>query len=159
MLQNNCAWILNKLSLKILELPKLRDEITIETWSREIHTVKAYRDFNVYLNEKLIYQAFSLWVFVDSKTKKLKRIPNEVRNMYSEEKISNGIDPDKFDMNLEGLEKLNFLFIKENTIRYTDIDTNGHLNNTAFLTWFKMPCWKILKILKSNPLIFVLKAN
>ncbi len=52
--------------------------------------------------------------------------------MYGEEKISNGINPDKFDMNPEELKKLNFVFIKENTIRYTDIDTNGHLNNTGF---------------------------
>lgn len=134
MIRNNCAWILNKISIKIFELPKLRDEIKIETWSREIHTVKAYRDFNVYLNEKLICQASSLWVFVDSRTKKLKRVPDEVRNMYGEEKISNGINPDELDLNPEELKNSNFTFTKENTIRYTDVDTNGHLNNTAFFT-------------------------
>jgi len=129
--KNNCAWILNKLSIEMNELPKLRDEITITTWSREIHTVKAYRDFNIFLNEKLIGRASSLWVFVDTGTKKLKRIPDEVRNIYGEEKISNGICPDRFDLNPAELKKSN-LITKEHTLRYTEIDTNGHLNNTSF---------------------------
>ncbi len=133
MLKNKCAWILNKLTIEIFKLPELRDEIKITTWSREIHTVKAYRDFNIYLNDELIARASSLWVFVDATTKKLKRIPDEVKNMYGEEKISNGIDPEKFDFEPDEI-KNQILILKEHTIRYTDIDTNGHMNNTTFFT-------------------------
>lgn len=129
MLKNNCAWILNKFSIQLNDFPKFRDEVRIITWSREIHIIKAYRDFEIYAGQNFIGRASSLWVFTDLKTKKPRRIPVEVKNMYGEEKISCGINPDDINYNTDDLKKSE---IREYTIRFTDIDTNGHMNNTAF---------------------------
>lgn len=130
MKKNNSAWVLNKLSLELMKPVEIREKITIKTWSREIKSFKATREFEIYNSkEECIGKASSLWFFIDSKDKKIKRIPLEVKNFYGEVPYSTGIVLKEIDPNLENNGET---FRKSYTLRQSDIDSNGHLNNTVY---------------------------
>ena len=59
--KHNAAWVLNKFALVIYEYPFLRDNITIKTWSRGLKSFRAFRDFEVFKNDRLIAHATSYW--------------------------------------------------------------------------------------------------
>lgn len=126
---NQCGWVLNKLSLIMNYIPKMRERITIETWSREIKSFKAIREFRIFKGNECIGTASTLWFFIDTSQKKLKRIPEEVKNFYGEYNQKVGIDLEPLDIQEYPLENI---LTKKHILRICDIDTNGHLNNTVY---------------------------
>lgn len=129
MFKYNVAWVMNKFALVIHEYPFLRDNITIKTWSRGIKSFKAFRDFEVYKDGKMIAHATSFWFFIDTKKKRISKVPEEVQKMYGYHDISTNVvindsEPALLD---------DTYFEKHQVIRYSDIDSNGHLNNVVYL--------------------------
>ncbi|MGB9731089.1 MULTISPECIES: acyl-[acyl-carrier-protein] thioesterase [Calditerrivibrio] len=129
MLKHNVAWMLNRFALVIHDYPFLRDEITIKTWSRGLKSFKAFRDFEVFNNGKLIANATSYWFFIDTKRKRIAKVPEEVQKMYGYHDMATNISID--DSEPPHLE--DFFLDKQQIIRYSDIDSNGHLNNVIYL--------------------------
>jgi acyl-ACP thioesterase len=123
------GWVLNKFALVVYEYPLLRENITIKTWSRGLKSFKAFRDFEVYKDGKMIAHATSFWFCVDTKRKRVIKIPDEVQKMYGYHDITTGVEIDDSEP-----EELEGSYIeKQHTIRYSDIDENGHLNNVVYL--------------------------
>jgi len=72
----------------------LRENITIKTWSRGLKSFKAFRDFEVYKDGKMIAHATSFWFCVDIKRKRVIKIPEEVQKMYGFHDITTGVEID-----------------------------------------------------------------
>lgn len=123
------GWVLNKLSLLMDYLPMMREKITIKTWSRELKSFKAIREFEIYKDNHCIGRASTQWFFIDLGQKRLKRISDEVKNFYGETPIDVGIDLETFDIKENNFEET---LTKQHTLRANDIDSNGHLNNTVY---------------------------
>ncbi|MCX8084068.1 MAG: thioesterase [Calditerrivibrio sp.] len=129
MYKHSCAWMLNKFAIVIYEYPFLRDQITIKTWSRGLKSFRAFRDFEVFKGDKLIAHATSYWFFIDTTKKRVIKVPEEVQKMYGYHDITTGVIIDDSEpTNID-----DFFFEKNHIIRYSDIDSNGHLNNVAYL--------------------------
>ncbi len=125
----NVAWVLNKFAIVIYEYPFLRDRITIKTWSRGLKSFRAFRDFEVFKDGKMIAHATSYWFFVDTVKKRVIKVPEEVQKMYGYHDIATGVSID--DSEPQSIE--DFFLEKQQIIRYSDIDSNGHLNNVIYL--------------------------
>jgi len=101
----------------------------MKTWSRKIERLYCYRDYELYLDDKLVAIASSKWIAVYRNTGKIARLTKEIADEY------NSTDVSVFD------EKLTFeLSLPEtftNSYTYTserrDIDTNHHVNNLFYL--------------------------
>ncbi|TYB33651.1 MAG: hypothetical protein FXF49_05540 [Flexistipes sinusarabici] len=124
------AWVLNKLYVDVTEYPILSDKITVTTWSSGISGVKAFREFIIRRGGIEAVRAVSMWTLLDITSKRIKRIPSYLSEAYETESFqatSFPIASYKVDKNPEGEEDL------LQTVRFSDFDTNMHMNNTAYV--------------------------
>lgn len=123
-------WILLDWKFQVIERPNYGQNLTVVTWSRKIEKCTAYRDFEIFDdNQKLLAIATSKWVILNSETKKIQKIDENMANIYQsepermvfKEEIEKIHEPDKEDSSMK---------LK---IRRTDIDINNHVNNLNYL--------------------------
>ncbi|HET6872902.1 MAG TPA: acyl-ACP thioesterase domain-containing protein [Sporolactobacillaceae bacterium] len=132
------AWVLTRIYVEILRHPILDEVITIETWPLEPGKLEFDRDFFVRdANGKVIIKAVSKWVIMDLKERKLKR----------SDAIGIHYPVDTAERAIEGkLRKLKDFghpeVVYNKVIGYSDIDFNGHLNNSRFVDYI-MDCFSI----------------
>ena len=83
---NRAVWVLSYWHIVIERFPKLGEEICISTWPYEFTRFMVYRNFTMKDKDKrVIAYANSLWVCVDTETRKLKRIDKEQKLLFSTE--------------------------------------------------------------------------
>ncbi|WP_449355006.1 acyl-[acyl-carrier-protein] thioesterase [Virgibacillus natechei] len=125
------AWILMRIRVEIGRLPSWDEEITIETWPQEPGKLEFERDYIVRDQDGApIIRAVSVWVIMDLKERKLKRashIALEYPSIMEERAI---------DYKLKKLKSPQVLQTAyHKVIGYSDIDFNGHLNNSKYVDY------------------------
>ncbi len=123
------AWILIKMKVEIIRHPLWNEEIIIETWPQEPKTLDFDRDFLVYDRDgNIIIKAISSWIIFDIKTRRIRK--SEVINVKYPENITKRAIGSKFEK-LKVLGELELAYTR--MIGYSDIDFNGHLNNSKYV--------------------------
>lgn len=131
MKNNNCAWYLIKYRMEFEEYPSNIEEITLETEPRGYNKIFAYRNFTIRKKQKIIARISSIWSIVNIKTHAMLPI---------QEIIDNPNMP-VFTKNEEDLTFSKITSIKKSdieqdfTVRYNDLDVNGHANNGNYIIW------------------------
>ncbi|MBP1969800.1 acyl-ACP thioesterase [Virgibacillus natechei] len=125
------AWILMRIRVEIGRMPAWDEEISIETWPQEPGKLEFERDFIVHDQEGApIIRAVSVWVIMDLEERKLKRashISLEYPSIMEERAIDYKLKK------LKSLESMQTAYHK--VIGYSDIDFNGHLNNSKYVDY------------------------
>jgi acyl-ACP thioesterase len=127
---NKGAWVLTKQLLEVKRLPNALEKFTIHTWSRELNKIVANRNFIVMDKQNnIIIRATSDWVVLNLEKRRI--IPLSKLNLDS-------IQSYDYDLFSEPLTKINIIsanLINEFTkkVRFSDIDINGHMNNTCYV--------------------------
>jgi medium-chain acyl-[acyl-carrier-protein] hydrolase len=129
--ETHVSWAVLNWKVKILKRPKYFDKVIVKTWARQKNKIFCFRDFEVYdENDNLLIIASSKWVFLDTEKNAIMKIEDSFYNKYKPE--------EKSVFNTEDLEKLKESEISEKTFEYTvrrnDIDVNGHVHNTNYLS-------------------------
>ena len=131
LLSNGLGWVLYKWDIKIHSYPVYGDKITIKTMPYGFRRFYAYRIFEVFNeNGQLIAEASSIWFLINIEKKKPVRIESDMYEAY-------GIDEACKDM-IEIEEILKPETVQEEkvfNVRYSDIDTNKHVNNSRYASW------------------------
>ncbi len=130
--KSNVFWVLTKMKLKVLELPKGGDKLTIETWPLKAKGVRYNRDFSIKNDGKVFVVGSSEWCTLDFTTQKLRKVdsvayPQEQDMDFRDERSGAG----EFIRTKEAVSDKDF----HHTYRsaFVDIDTNKHTNNVAYL--------------------------
>lgn len=135
---NGLAWVLTKIRVDVDRLPEWGEEITIDTWPLEPGKLNFDRDYIVRdKNGKSIIRAISSWVIIDLETRKLKRTKS-VPFSFPTPIVGRAIK-DTF-RRLTHNEQAETIYTK--TIGYSDVDFNGHLNNSKYIDYI-MDCFDI----------------
>lgn len=124
------AWVLTKELLEVKRLPNALEKFTIHSWSRELNKIVANRNFIVMDQAgNIIIKATSDWVVINLEKRRI--IPLGKLNL-------DNIKNYNYDLFPEPLSKINI--ISENLVndftkkvRFSDIDINGHMNNTYYV--------------------------
>ena len=125
----NLAWFV--LKYKIVLLKNINDltDIEVETESRGVSKLFAYRDFKFYSNGELFLKASSTWALVDFETKKMVKTQDALEILPQFEKREDDLEYDKIPPVVDPVAT------KEFEIRFDDIDINQHVNNANYLVW------------------------
>ncbi|SQC00956.1 acyl-ACP thioesterase [Clostridium tetanomorphum] len=133
MKENNVAWVLYKWHINVHRYPLYGEKVIVTTRPHSFRKFYAYRKFEI-IDEKgkIIIEANSIWFLIDIQRRRPKRINEHIEEAY---KVSKDNDeraileiPD-----IKCIEKIH----NEKTfnVRYSDIDTNGHVNNAKYVSW------------------------
>ncbi|KKE79711.1 thioesterase [Oceanobacillus caeni] len=135
---NGLAWVLTKIRVDVDRLPSWGEEIIIETWPLEPGKLNFDRDYIVRDQDgKSIIRAISSWVIIDLKERKLKR-SKSIPFSFPTPKVDRAMK-DTFSK-LKHNEQVETVYTK--TIGYSDVDFNGHLNNSKYIDYI-MDCFDI----------------
>ena len=128
-LVHNCVWVLLKYDLKILEYPKFRDIITVETEAIGIKKLYGYRRCTIKNSEgKIILSGISTAMLIDIEKRRPAKISPEQLKLYGVEKELDEIMP------LDDFIKLEASSItRDYTVRHSYIDSNNHVNNVKYV--------------------------
>jgi medium-chain acyl-[acyl-carrier-protein] hydrolase len=131
------AWILIRMRVDIIRHPGWDEEIIIETWPLEPRKVEFDRDFIVRdQHGNIIIKAISTWVIMDINERKLKR--SDLIHIKYPQIIKERAIADKF-AKIKSFGRLEMAYQK--VIGYSDIDFNGHLNNSKYVDYI-MDCFQ-----------------
>ena len=129
-IQNSLAWMGTNYHIQIKRLPKIRENITVQTWPSGENKFMATRDFKVYDESGAeIMKATSQWVLIDITRKRPVSLDQYLpQYMYIDERVL-GTEFAK----LPDVE--NTTYTKTFEARYDDIDINRHVNNAIYPLW------------------------
>lgn len=132
LMENNITWVMNRMRLKILRMPKHREEIKVETWPAGMDKYFTKRDFRVWSKEgELLVEATSNWLVMDIHERKLIAIPQYIKEAnFTVDR--NNVSPiaEKVKYNPSLTERT-----KDIQVSWFDIDINDHVNNIKYYQW------------------------
>ncbi|MBQ7646619.1 MAG: hypothetical protein IJS94_05055, partial [Clostridia bacterium] len=128
LMKDGLAFVAYKTVLEICSpMPELAP-VNVRTWNRPKRSVKYVRDYVVTSGDTLIARSTSEWAMMNFEKRTLAK-PNEIKRSMEE------IDEDA------GLEIFGRIMPEPDTLcgeyeqkpRYSELDVNGHINNTVYL--------------------------
>lgn len=126
------AFILGSISVRSYEPLFSGDEITVETWTCGEKGFRHNRCFRVLREGKTVAEATSVWALVKLGDGTLVKVEDMPYRVEPEESIALPDLPSRLKMPpLSEME-----FAGERRIVYSDIDYNGHMNNTRYPDMF-----------------------
>lgn len=134
MLERGESWVLNRLSAQIHRYPAFEEAIRIRTWSTGIRGFRGFRELRLLAGDKLLASASTHWLYVDMRTKALTRVPAALAQAFPEhhdEVFHPGIEHLKLSTPTEEAKACSL------SLRYSDIDSNGHVNNAAYFDYLQ----------------------
>jgi len=139
-------WVLSRVSIEINRPILWNEEITVETWPKNIEKILYLRDFIVRdKNENVIAKSTSGWLAINSETKRphLSTHINPETYYTLKDKYALKEVPQKI-MPIKTGEKFN---VKTS---FFDIDINRHVTSTRYLDWM-IDTFKLNFMLKNYP--------
>lgn len=127
--EGNVVFLISKMSIRYFGKIKYDSVVTMKTWEAELSGVKFNRHFHLYDEEgNIVAQARTLWLAVNPETRKIIR-PNAYP--YMDDIRLNPLDVDCRENGKIKLPEKTFE-LGSRKIVFSDIDTNGHVNNTRY---------------------------
>ncbi|MEG2295330.1 MAG: thioesterase [Oscillospiraceae bacterium] len=130
--QDNMAFLLSSVGIKVNSLPKMEQEIVMTTYPEPSQGAKFYRTVIVKdTNGSILLVAKTVWLLVDIKNRKILR-PNIFLDKYD-------YATQQCNLNLDYLVKYkkpkNYRLddLGCYKVRYSDIDVNNHVNNAKYI--------------------------
>ena len=129
MLSRGLFWAITRHKVQITRLPRIGETIRVETWPMPTTRVAYPRSVVAYDQEGCeCFRAISLWVLMDL----------DKRSMILPGKSGISVTGTLRGMELDtpsGLVAKELRNHMSRTVRFTDLDRNGHMNNTRYLDW------------------------
>jgi len=130
--QHNISWVLSRLKIWISRLPNYDETVTVKTYVKGLDKYFYHRDFKVIdVDGVEIITASSVWGLMDIVKRRLSSIPEwmiTITQILEEENPVEQVSGKILGINQVGIEK-------RFDIRWHDIDSNKHVNNTKYVEW------------------------
>lgn len=124
------AWVLSFLQVKITRYPAMGESVRTYTWPSDFKNFLGYRNFKIEgMSQELIACAHSIWVYIDIKSGRPVRLPEDVRQRYQ---LYN--EPCQLECTSRKINLPEEMQSKE-PVRVSRflIDTNQHVNNSKYV--------------------------
>ena len=129
--ENDLAWVLYKWDITMNTYPLLNETIKVQTSAYSFRRFYAYRKHEI-IDEKgnIIGHANSVWILINLGRRRPVRILEGMYEAY-------GIDDSKNEpIEIEDIQAISQVDSEKSfQVRYSDIDTNMHVNNVKYVAW------------------------
>ena len=121
------GFLLSRIAIRIYEQLYANDEIDVETWVCESRGLAFVRCFRVLRGESIVAEAYSIWALMDINEKKLLPVTAFPYQIEPEQPLGPELSARVRFPALNLME-----YVGDRKIVYSDIDYNGHMNNTHY---------------------------
>ena len=136
------VWVLYSWKLHLSEGKHYAQKLTFTTFALFQRDIYSHRYFYVKDESgKTVGYAISVWIVIDEKKRKMVKIPGDVKEIYMDKndgnlteeqrRIVEALDPSP----LKKRKNPAFTHEKVFEVRFHDIDSNHHVNNTVYIGW------------------------
>ncbi len=140
--EHHMAWVLYSWNLHLGDGDYYAKKITFKTFAIFHKDIYSHRYFYVLdENKKVLGYAVAVWIVIDTEKRKMTRIPEPIKQVFVNSLDKNNEDLEKRiidGIKVTTLKKMrNAVFTYERTfpVRFHDIDSNFHVNNTVYVNW------------------------
>ncbi len=137
--KNNWCWLIIATKIKIIRLPRWRENIEIRTWSRGINRVFWEREYEILSSDgEVLCEATSNWIIADWSTHH-PVIPSReefFKDNYvmSERRL---FREDLLRLRAPKSEPQDLAPVIVKYADFSELDRNRHVNNSRYLAWFE----------------------
>ncbi|KAH6772046.1 fatty acyl-ACP thioesterases B [Perilla frutescens var. frutescens] len=133
-------WVVTRIHVQIDKYSSWGDVVEIDTWVNAAGKNGMRRDWIIrdYKSQKIITRATSTWAIMNRETRRLSKIPDEVRNELLPFYLNReAIAPENIDReNIDKLSDETASRIRTGLApRWSDMDANQHVNNVKYIGW------------------------
>ena len=131
LMDNNMTWVFYNYHIKIFRNPVYGEKLNVKTEAIGFKKYYALRNYRIKdSNGNVIVNANAIFLLIDLKKRRMIRIPEDQYEIY-------GVREDiKSEFKIPRLEKPSVVdYEDEFKVRYADIDSNNHVNNTKYIEW------------------------
>jgi len=130
-LTKNQIWAMTRVEIRLIRPAKWQEVVEVETWSRGLEKLMAFRDFIIRdAAAETIAAGTATWVVIDLESKRIQRLTKIADKWPSK--------PDVFSIN-KNAEKVdapaNPEYGEPFRVRYSDMDLNHHVNSSRYIQW------------------------
>ncbi|MES2517702.1 MAG: acyl-ACP thioesterase domain-containing protein [Bacteroidota bacterium] len=130
--QHNISWVLSRLKIWIDRLPNYDETVTVKTYVQGVDKYFYHRDFKVFDSAGIeIIRANSVWGLMDIVKRRLTSVPEWMLAMTLPCTEKNPVE--KVSGKIAAIK--NIETERHFDIRWHDIDSNQHVNNTKYVEW------------------------
>ncbi|XP_020582393.1 palmitoyl-acyl carrier protein thioesterase, chloroplastic-like [Phalaenopsis equestris] len=138
MSKRNLIWVVAKMHVFVEKYPSWADVVQVDTWVGSSGKNGMRRDWHVIdcQTGETIVRATSVWVMMNKQTRKLSKMPDEVRAEIGPYFIERMAVIDEDSRKLPKLDDDTAQYVQEGlTPRWADLDVNQHVNNVKYIGW------------------------
>lgn len=133
-------FVMTRMQIQMDKYPRWGDVVEFETWFQEAGKLGAQRDW--IMRDKMtgreIGRATSTWVMINMRTRRLCKLPEEVRlrcAWYQLQPPANAIASEYTRLKIPEVSPESAIVGPAQVARKSDTDMNGHINNVIYLGW------------------------
>ncbi len=131
--KTHLSWVLLHWKVKVLKRVRYGETVTVKTWAGYANRFFTMRDFEVYdKNGDLICIASSKWALVNTSTKGIAKITDDIIAPYKSEEKSVFNEKDIAKLKAPQTSSLPSFVFK---VQRKDIDVNKHMHNICYLDY------------------------
>ncbi len=134
--ERGTSWVLNRLAVGITRFPRRDEAVRVETWSTGVRGFRGYREFRLFAGDEQLLAASSLWLWLDLRNRMLTRVPEGLEEKFP-------VGGNGRSLHRDEIERMKFVAPAAEapavpvSVRFSDCDANGHVNNTAFFDYLQ----------------------
>ncbi|KAE8735361.1 Palmitoyl-acyl carrier protein thioesterase [Hibiscus syriacus] len=148
MCKKNLIWVVTRMQVVVDRYPTWGDVVQVDTWVSASGKNGMRRDWLVSNSKtgEILTRATSVWVMMNKLTRRLSKIPEEVRGEIEPHFMNRDPIVAEDSRKLVKLDDSTAEYVRKGlTPRWSDLDVNQHVNNVKYVGW----------ILESTPLPIV----
>ena len=130
LINSNTAWVLSRTHVKFINMPKWRQEVNLKTWHKGVAKLFHLRDFILSdMDGNPMVLATTSWLIIDLNTRRLVRNSDLALSDTAMDAIETPADKVVIPVDIEPE------LVRKHPITWSEIDTNGHVNNVKYVVW------------------------
>ncbi|XP_047324242.1 palmitoyl-acyl carrier protein thioesterase, chloroplastic-like [Impatiens glandulifera] len=137
MMRNNLIWVVSRMQLEVDHYPIWGEVMEIDTWVGASGKNGMRRDWLLksHTSGLVFARATSTWVMMNQKTRRLSKMPDEVRSEISPWFVEKQAIEDDANEKIYKLDEKAKYINSDLKTKRSDLDMNHHVNNVKYLRW------------------------
>jgi acyl-CoA thioester hydrolase len=143
--QRGVAWVIRRLEIRYHLQVRYGEELVITTWISECARSTCSREYDVTrtIDGARVARARALWVYIDSKSGRPVRLPEEI-------KIALSPTGDKEDLGIRGYKSRTvedcYRYCHQRQVQSYELDPLGRAHHTVFFNWIEQAYYSAIRL-------------